>query len=157
MKKYKSAIRSIRATIKTLSEEKPKMRAEIQQLTFDEKGERRPETGPDRTALRALYRGSHARVIRANLLAYGLLRGRPYSLQEPKVGIPVDGHLLDIVSQVILRALDDELLQAEWPYRRIKSLILEGREPDPLPEPLPPTVPRKRGFLEHLKAMVSFT
>lgn len=130
MKKHKDAIRTIRATIKTLQQEKPKLRAEIHALKFGPGGERRPETGPQRYGLRQAYVEQVRPSIRANLLAYGLLRGVPYTKMEPK---RCGGELFYMPGRV-LRALhaaigDDAALKAEWTVERVSSLILDGVDP----------------------------
>jgi hypothetical protein len=160
VKKYKAAIVQIRNEIKTLAEEKPKMRAAVRAIKFDAQGKRRPETGSERCLLKNSY--DSAELIRANLLAYSLLRGRPYVKQEPKVRDCVPQQTLDLVHHVLQLTFNtDKALAAEWPIERVVSLILEGKEPSMLPVVSPivaapePSAPPKKGLLRHLLSLWS--
>lgn len=135
MKKHKDAIKKIRQEIKGLAAEKAKTRAEINALKFDAEGKRRPETGPTRHTLKVTYDWHVRPYARANLLAYGLLRGIPYKKMEPTC----DENELHYVIPKILHAIqaslgDNKELQLEWTLERVKKLILEGVDPLASPE-----------------------
>jgi len=123
MKKHSAAIKNIRMTLKTLRAEKPQLRAEIQALKFGPNGERRPETGPTRHSMKTYYNWNTRPEIRATNLAYGFLRGVPYSKMEPKTET---GWQIARVLKAIHTAIgDDEELKAEWTLDRLLKFFEE--------------------------------
>jgi len=153
MKKYRSAIKTLRANINSLSKEKVRLRAEIRKLSFDDAGNPRPDTGPDRNTMRIHYRWQVGRHIRASLIAYGLLRGKPYKTIEPKIGEPIES--IHLVMCKIHEAFGEEVwLRSEWPMARVVSLIMDGVDIE-VPEAVPPEPPKPapKGILAQLRAL----
>jgi hypothetical protein len=127
VKKHKDAIKNIRTTLKALLLEKPRLRAEIRALKFGPNNERRPETGPTRHSMKQAYNWNVRPEVRATLLAYGLLRGMPYSKMEPKAESGI--HLSRVLRAIHTAIGDNEELKAEWTSDRIAKLIFEGVDP----------------------------
>jgi len=78
MSEYTDAIRKLRDEIKTLADKGRENRAEIAKLKLE------PGTGPKRNRLRTDYICYVRGKARHALLAYALLRGRPYATLERK-------------------------------------------------------------------------
>lgn len=124
MKKHKDAIKHIRQEIKDLSAKKPEVRASIRELKYDPQGNRRPETGPQRSQLKQDYDYQTRARLRVLYTAYGLLRGRPYLAMERTCNEEIS---VAWVHKIILAAIgQDEALQADWPLDRVVSLIQKG-------------------------------
>ena len=132
MKKHKDAIKNIRITLKALAAKKPALRAEIQALKFGPNGERRPETGPERCAMKTAYNRNVRPDIRTHLIAYGLLRGIPYAKMEPKAhDLPYFVHVLYDIHEAIG---DNAELKAEWTEDRVAKILNDGVDPLAAPE-----------------------
>ncbi len=134
MFKHKAAIKNLRLRIKTLAEEKPKLRAAVHALKFDLEGKRRPETGEARYDLKRAYNEGTRPEIRAALLAYGILRGVPYKAMESSTGTSPDKYgyrwLFSSVVYELHKAMgDDAELKAEWTDKRVEALIKTGIDP----------------------------
>lgn len=126
MKKHKDAIRHIRQEIKDLSAKKPEVRASIRELKYDPQGNRRPETGSQRSQLKQDYDYRVKARLRVLYTAYGLLRGRPYLAMERTCNEEIS---CAWVHRVIHEAMaQDEALKAEWPLDRVVSLIVKGQD-----------------------------
>ena len=124
MKKHKDAIQIIRAEIKLLVEEKPKLREAVRALKFDPEGKRRPETGFERHNLKMAYDNGTRIKIRTRLLAQGLLRGLPHRRIEPKWDPGMMPYLVGGIHTVIQKALgDNEELKLEWTKERVKQAL----------------------------------
>jgi len=132
VKKHKDAIKNLRLKLKGLTEAKPKLRAEIHALKFDAEGRRRPETGPKRHGLKQSYNERERPEIRTTLLAYGILRGIPYSRMEAKACPDKYGYtwIINWTLHEIHQAMEDnEELKAEWTEGRVRSIIFDGADP----------------------------
>lgn len=130
MKKHADAIKKLKQVIKDQSGHTVEFRGQIRALRFTETGERRPETGPQRSQMKNGYDDNSRRWARANYLALGLLRGRPYSSMERKSAEPlymVSHKVLSVIT-TLLEATPE--LKAEWTVARVNAL-LEG-QPDPV-------------------------
>lgn len=123
MNPYKNAIQNLKQTIKTLTEKKRALRKDIHALKFTDGGERRPETGPERDALWADYQWRWKPQARAALLAYGLLRGKPYRDLEP--GSTRNPPSIPAVFRMLREAFpaDEKALMDEWTLIHIESLL----------------------------------
>lgn len=130
VKKHKDAIKKLRQIIKDQSGHTVEFRNQIRALRVTETGERRPETGPQRSQMKNGYDDNGRRWARANYLALGLLRGRPYSSMERKSAEPLYmvSHKVWSVITTLLEGSPE--LKAEWTPARVNDL-LEGK-PDPV-------------------------
>lgn len=139
--KHTAAIRYLKQKIKIQGEKRSSFRKIILERKFDEQGNRRPETGPARNALREDYLWTVRRFTRAYLLAYGFLRGKSYKAMEAKASEP-SYYLPSMVLKAIHEACEaDAELKAEWPIDRVLGLIRDDRDigaPTPPPEPKAP-------------------
>jgi hypothetical protein len=132
MFKHKAAIKNLRLRIKTLAQEKPKLRAEIRALKFDAEGNRRPETGGQRWSLKASYNEGARLNARAALIAYGILRGVPYKVMESSASPDKYGYRWlpsGVLSEIHQAIGDDAELKAEWTHDRVVSIIIDGIDP----------------------------
>lgn len=135
--KHRAAIKNLRLRIKTLAEEKPKLRAAVHALKFDLEGKRRPETGGARYDLKRAYNEGTRPEIRAALLAYGILRGVPYKVMESSTGTSPDKYgyrwlfrsVVSVVYELHQAMEDDAELKAEWTAQRVEALIKTGIDP----------------------------
>jgi hypothetical protein len=145
MNSHKAAINYVRETIKTLSAEKPELRAKLFGLKFDATGKRRPETGQERCDLKNHYAVNTQCYLRSCYIAYGLLRGRPYKTLEATC---YEEPSVYLVSTIIQKAFgEDREATYTWKDSRIRSLIVDGV--DIVPEPyVPPAKPK--GFFTAL-------
>ena len=149
MNSHKAAINYVRETIKTLSAEKPELRAKLFELKFDATGKRRPETGQERCDLKNSYVNDTQCTLRAYNIAYGLLRGRSYKTLEATCHEEPSVYR---VTAAIQRAFgDDAEAKATWKDSRIRSLIVDGVdiEPEPYVPPAKP-VEKPKGFFTTL-------
>jgi hypothetical protein len=111
MKAYSEAIGNLRTRIKDLTEKARENRAEIAQL------KEQPDTGVERCSLRSdycTYTRSEARHV---LLAYALLRGRPYLALERKcVEEPSPNRILKKIQEAFGEDYPDFSLQTilDW-------------------------------------------
>lgn len=113
MKKHTLAIRALKQTIKELAAE-----ASILRGTTD---------GPTRHLIRMGYIATTRRKARASLLAYGLLRGKPYRSMEPVSEPGLLAYTVYNVVDAIHKACgENEVLKAEWTLARVKSLVYNG-------------------------------
>lgn len=119
---YKEAIRKIRNNIKELSAEKGVLRQEIQELLLN--GQSREETGPLRSQKKERYDYYVRRSIRGYLLAYTLLRGRPYKMQESRTNYSLN-YVAFIAHMTIQKVLEGEEahLKEAWSWSTVKALI----------------------------------
>lgn len=132
MFKHKAAIKNLRLRIKTLTQEKADLRTEIRALKFDADGNRRPETGGQRQALRTFYNEGARLEARASLVAYGILRGIPYRKVEAKTCPDKFGYARlpgEVFSEIHRAIGDDSELKAEWTHDRVVSIIIDGTDP----------------------------
>lgn len=87
---------------------------------------RRPETGPERDALRAAYQFPDRAKARATLLAYGLLQGMPYASMESRAKTPP---VVNFVLQAIHDALgEDKAARSTWTLTKVQSLLTRTQE-----------------------------
>lgn len=151
MKKYSSAIKSLRAKKNALVEETQGIRAKIHSLKWKDTPEakeafrtlraarkaggrqtvgkrllkpfRRPETGSERWSLWNDKRANRSE-IRHLQLAIGLLMERPYLSMEPRCdesSKPSCAYILDLIHEALG---EDTALKAEWTQEKIVELIL---------------------------------
>lgn len=78
------AITSIKEALSELAENKRQLVKSINQLRYDDLGNRRPETGPERSRLRNEYNSCLRTEARSYHLALGFLYGIPYTRIEHK-------------------------------------------------------------------------
>lgn len=132
MENHKDAIKYLRLRIKTLAQEKLKLRTEIRALAFDPEGKRRPETGDIRHGMKRTYNEGTRPDIRSSLLAYGILRGVPYARMEASASPDKYGYrwLLSSILSEIHQAMDDNAeLKSLWTDNRVHSIIRDGQDP----------------------------
>lgn len=129
MKKYKDAIKNIRKALEALTEEKRQTKAQIQGLKFNEAGERRPETGPERDRIWQSYVWGTRPQARAAHLALGLLRGRPYKAMEARCHEDSPPPLYGILKAIHEACGENADLKAEWSLDRIRTLVEKGIDP----------------------------
>lgn len=146
--KHTDAIKRLKETIKTLSERKKDFRRIILERKFDAEGKRRPETGPMRSTLKNDYDWTVRRFIRANLIAYGLLRGKPYKTIERSSADPAYSFSFSVMKAMHDAFGDNKELKDEWPHDRVLSLIAEGKDLVPAPQPTPE--PEPKGLLSRV-------
>jgi hypothetical protein len=151
VKKYSSAIKTLREKKKLLVEEAQGIRRKIRSLKWKDtpgaqeafrqvreskrpgtpkchgkrflKPFRRPETGSERFWLRDASLADR-REIRHTHLAIGLLMERPYLSMEPKChesNKPSCAYILDLIHEALG---ENEALKAEWTQEKIVDLIL---------------------------------
>lgn len=116
----KTAIRKLKHDVKERASQGKAIRQEIHALG------KAPETGQERSLLWDRKRGV-GEGARLSHLAYGLLRGLPYKIMEPKTregNEPSAALVLDRIHGVL-----GEEAQVVWTQERVISLIFKGVDP----------------------------